>query len=336
MIHHPIIITGQIKCYDTAGNEIPCSGTGQDAAISSGFPWPSPRFTVLNDLVHDHLTDLYWTKDVNLAEFPLAWQEAFDFIREMNTEKRFGFDGWRLPNRRELQSLMSYQTKKPALPENHPFSNYYLGWYWTSTTSAVNTAYAWYIHLEGARMFYGRKDQYCFLWPVRGTGNSLLAGTGQQNCYDTKGKRIECRKSDQDGEFRIGAKWPSPRFSIKDGVVFDCLTNLYWLQEVDIIGVPVKWEEALASVHKLNAKQFLGIERWRLPNINELESLVDCSQHSPALPANHPFKKLRDTYWSSTSSFFETDWAWALYLDKGARGVGYKPDKNFYIWPLFS
>ena len=36
-----------------------------------------------------------------------------------------------------------------------------------------------------------------------------------------------------------------------------------------------------------------GTYSWRLPNINELESLVDCSAHSPALPHGHPFRDVQ-------------------------------------------
>jgi len=71
---------------------------------------------------------------------------------------------------------------------------------------------------------------------------------------------------------------------------------------------------------------------WRLPNINELESLVDCSAHSPALPHGHPFTEVREGYWSSTTSMFEPDWAWALYLTKGAVGVGQKKGAHFSVW----
>ena len=39
------------------------------------------------------------------------------------------------------------------------------------------------------------------------------------------------------------------------------------------------------------------------------ESLVDCSEHSPALPPSHPFRDVREGYWSSTTSMFEPDWA---------------------------
>jgi len=74
---------------------------------------------------------------------------------------------------------------------------------------------------------------------------------------------------------------------------------------------------------------------WRLPNINELESLVDCSTHSPALPNGHLFRDIREGYWSSTTSMFEPDWAWALYLSKGAVGVGQKKGPYFSVWPVY-
>jgi hypothetical protein len=48
-----------------------------------------------------------------------------------------------------------------------------------------------------------------------------------------------------------------------------------------------------------------GNLQWRLPSINELETLVDCSRHNPALPDGNPFTHVRDGYWSSTTSIFE-------------------------------
>ena len=38
--------TGQTKCYDLFGYEIPCAGTGQDGDLRMGVEWPKPRFTV--------------------------------------------------------------------------------------------------------------------------------------------------------------------------------------------------------------------------------------------------------------------------------------------------
>jgi len=68
---------------------------------------------------------------------------------------------------------------------------------------------------------------------------------------------------------------------------------------------------------------------WRLPTIWELESLVDTSRARPALSPGHPFGEELGGMWSSTSSGYDPAWAWVLYYDKGAVGVGYKPGKHF-------
>jgi len=117
---------------------------------------------------------------------------------------------------------------------------------------------------------------------------------------------------------------------VSRGEVIDRLTNLCWQQGADP-GGPATWAQALSVVEQLNERTG-DSPGWRLPNINELESLVDCSMHSPALPAGHPFAALQDVYWSSTTSLYEPDWAWALYLDKGAVGVGQKTQAKFHVW----
>ena len=325
--------TGQITCHDAAGNEIPCSGSGQDGELRKGFPWPIPRFEPEGDTVRDRLTGLVWTMDANIAKFPVAWQEALNYIVRMNRERTFGYSDWRLPNRRELRSLMSHQMIQPALPEGHPFRKVFLGWYWTSTTAAINTAYAWYIHMEGARMFYGNKEQFFLLWPVRGEGNGVLPATGQTRCHDASGGHIPCSGTGQDGEFLFGSAWPSPRFEVMGDAVIDRLTGLCWLRTADLTGKQVTWSQALAAVADFNQNAKKSAV-WRLPNINELESLIDCSTHSPALPAEYPFRDVREGYWSSTTSMFEPDWAWALYLSKGAVGVGQKWGAHFSVWAV--
>jgi len=329
-----LLHTGQKNCYDEAGNKIYCRGSGQDGEYRIGAPWPEPRFVVLDETVLDRLTGLTWSRDANPSGFPVTWQEALSKIAVMNQDNYLGGNDWRLPNRSELRSLMSYQSKKPALPAGHPFVNIFLGWYWTSTSAAINPAYAWSIHLEGARMFYGRKDQYYLFWPVRGRGSGVLPRTGQRHCYNSSGEIVSCTGSGQDGEHRLGQSWPVPRFEPEELTVFDRLTNLCWIRCADCSDGPVSWRQALAVVQNLNRSRFAGRDIWRLPNINELESLVDCSASRPALPEGHPFTGLREGYWSATSSFFETDWAWVLYLEKGACGVGHKPGRTFFVWPV--
>ena len=327
--------TGQEKCYDPRGHEIPCQGSGQDGELKLGLPWPEPRFALRGDIVEDRLTDLHWFRDANPNTFPVTWSEALEAIAELNRNRVLGHGDWRLPNRREMRSLMSYRNRKPSLPEGHPFVNPFLGWYWTSTSSAIDPAYAWYVHLEGARMFYGRKDQYYLFWPVRGKPINLPR-TGQGNCYDAGGREIPCTGSGQDGEFHLGAPWPEPRFETRDGLVRDRVTDLIWLKNSDPAGHLLDWSEALKLIAGLNRERLGGLANWSLPNINQLESLVDCRQAQPALPNGHPFENVREGYWSSTTSFFETDWAWVLYLHKGALGVGFKNGATFHAWPVAS
>ncbi|MHB8159648.1 MAG: Lcl C-terminal domain-containing protein [Thermoleophilia bacterium] len=343
--------TGQAYCHDADGRKIDCAGSGQDAEFSRGLAWSAPRFEVThksdaNGTVTDMLTGLVWTRDANPGEFPMDWAEAHEFVSRMNQNQEHGFEDWRLPDRRELRSLISHQTRNPALPEGHPFINVFPGWYWSTTTAAINDAFAWYVHMEGGRTFYGAKNQYYLVWPVRGEGNGVLPATGQAN----------------DSPF--GAVWPEPRFEVEPGggdeagggggendgdAVRDRLTGLIWQRAADLAGEPASWEEALGAVRKLNLED-AGLSadaersgakeprrdtaRWRLPNINELESLVDLSRHDPALPAGHPFTDYRDVYWSSTTSMFEPDWAWALYMNKGAVGVGRKGYARFHVWAV--
>ncbi len=326
-----IIHTGLERCYDMYGREIPCQGTGQDAAFKLGVPWPAPRFSVLShDLVRDELTNLEWSRKANFFDFPLTWQETLDEIKKLNREGFDGYSDWRLPNRREMRSIISHGQRKPALAEGHPFTDVFLGWYWTSTTSALAPGYAWYVHLEGARMFYGGKEQRYLAWPVRGNSRHIPR-TGQSECYDSRGEVITCSGTGQDADINAGHPWPVPRFNRQGLEVTDHLTGLIWHDPEVFAGQAVNWQQALDMVQQLK-----GGNEWRLPNINELESLVDASAHSPALPSGHPFTGLEDGYWSSTTSFFEPDWGYVLYLRKGAVGVGCKPGPEFRVWPVRS
>jgi len=67
------------------------------------------------DIVLDKLTDLYWPASASLAAFPLEWAKAHRFIEEMNAAAELGYSDWRLPNRRELRSLICRQSRRPAL-----------------------------------------------------------------------------------------------------------------------------------------------------------------------------------------------------------------------------
>jgi hypothetical protein len=167
-------------------------------------------------------------------------------------------------------------------------------------------------------------------WPVRGQ-SKVLPRTGQGRCFGTAGAVLDCAGSGHDAEVMAGAAWPKPRFAGQGGEVLDHLTGLVWRERADLGDGPVAWDAAIALVRELS--QADG-KAWRLPNINELESLVDASAADPALPGGHPFRQVGQAYWSSTSSFFEPDWSYCLYMHKGAVGVGYKAKPEFLVWAV--
>jgi hypothetical protein len=323
-ITHPVtkirpLSTGQNDCHDENGNIVNCAGSGQDAEFSSGIKWPDPRFETNGETVTDLLTGLIWSKNSNPAGFPMLWEESLDFIDSLNSQNFAGRNDWRMPNRKELHSLISFNENKPAIAAPNPFGKIFLAWYWTSTSYAGSLKHAWRVQLEGGRMFFGAKTEYSLLWPVCGE-SSNIALTGQKENYDQK-KR----------DSQHGVEWPKHRFMDDGETVADALTGLRWMKKADLCGA-VSWKEALEKVAELSAGD--NKNNWRMPNIRELESLIDASQSYPALSDRHPFTDTGDVYWSSTSSSFEYDWAMALYLDKGAVGVGFKTGDPFLVWPV--
>lgn len=171
------------------------------------------------------------------------------------------------------------------------------------------------------------------------TGFVQLPKTGQITSYATG----------DDGALQKGVAWPNPRFTDNgNGTVTDNLTGLIWLKNAncsDTVGSVSKthgnlvWAEAITWSNAL-ANGACGLSdsstagQWRLPNVAELESLVDSGQFSPALPVGHPFTGVQSYYyWSSSSYTFSPSNAWIVNVTGGY--VIYS-DKtyNLYVWPV--
>ncbi|OON97953.1 MAG: hypothetical protein ATN36_02020 [Epulopiscium sp. Nele67-Bin005] len=91
-----------------------------------------------------------------------------------------------------------------------------------------------------------------------------------------------------------------------DGTVTDNGTGLMWMS-VDA-GVAVDWEEALVLAKN---SDYAGYTDWRLPDVKELQSLVDYSGSYPAIdPAYFECSELLDNefyyYWTNTSAYFSS------------------------------
>ena len=299
-INELLLETDQAGCFDESGKAMDCRGTGQDGAVKQARRMDGPdRFGVTDDAVQDKLTGLVWHINANLSEFPLTWMEAFEFIRRINASRLSGVNAWRLPARKELFSLLSHQFINPSLPEGHPFYNVFHGYYWTRTESARLLNQAWDVHLGGGKVYRGMKHGSYMVWPVSGR----FAG--------------HCSMEN--------------RFIADGDSVYDRITCRYWYAGNKLNDGAITWKEALLAVEKLNETHDTGHGPWRLPNIRELESLVDDKKHSPAFADGFFINIVKDGYWSSTTSMYEPRYAWVLYPLDGAIGVGFKPNADFYV-----
>src|SRR5262245_23859252 len=165
--------TGQTTCLDAAGSPINCTGTGQDGAIQAGVPSPSPRFSDMHDgTVKDNLTTLIWLKNAECFGLQ-TWANALQAANTLASGACGLTDGsvagnWRVPNVRELESLIDFGTFNPALPSGHPFSGVQPAVYWSSTTIADDPGLAWGVSLVVGSPRPGGKADTSRVWPVRG------------------------------------------------------------------------------------------------------------------------------------------------------------------------
>ena len=166
--------------------------------------------------------------------------------------------------------------------------------------------------------------------------------TGQTTSYSNTGG--------EDGDLKKGVKWPKPRFKDNgDGTVKDNLTGLIWLKNADAFGWRT-WEQALADSNTL-ASGSAGLSDgskagdWRLPNRNELLSLIDVAYYAPALSSasgksqwasGDAFDDVQSNYyWSSSTNSHDSTYAWYVHLAGGHVYVEVKT-ASYYVWPVRS
>jgi len=316
----PVPDTGQTQSYtDTFGED-------------SDYTINPPSYTKLDDqgnalpdsatgwvMVRDNVTGLIWEVKQNKdgaadysnphdADNTYTWYDSNpetnggdagtpgdgtdteDFINTLNAAKFGGYSDWRLPTVKELTSIVNWGTYSPAVNTDY-FPNTLLSYYWSSTTPAYYTSGAWLVDFDVGGIYgYSDKSYSNYVHAVRG-----------------------------------GQDWSLDYLVINgDGTVTDTTTGLMWQQETS---EKMTWESAISYCETLT---LAGYDDWRMPNINELQSIVDYSKSSPSIDTTYFPDTVSSDYWSSTTLAYGSSDAWRVLF---VLGNVYNNDKSasYYV-----
>ncbi len=266
--------TGQTTSYtDTFGED-------------SDYDINAPAYTKLdasgNDLdagayewamVRDDVTGLIWevkTDDgfIHDKDDTYTWLDAQNtFIAQLNRDRFGGHSDWRLPTIKELYNIAHKGKDYSPVINTAYFPNTMSTAYWSSTARANSTDSVWIVHFSNGSLHYMDTGD------IHGHSYNVRAVRGGQN--------------------------NSILVDNGDDTVTDTATGLMWQQTE---AGAMNWEDALAYCENL---ELAGYTDWRLPNINELQSLVDFEKNFPSIdPTFFPGAESY-LYWSSTTYAIE-------------------------------
>ncbi len=185
--------------------------------------------------------------------------------------------------------------------------------YWSSSLVGYTEFKAFGIANSNGVLNSAQPSSNRYALPVRqAVGNTYpaqLFKTGQTESNSTT--------PGSDGVVQSGIAWPNPRFvegsNVESNCVTDNLTGLMWLKNLNAVnnGQKAAWESAIAMTDTLNAGNgYCGYKDWRLPNLNEMLSLLNIGADNFAAwlmsPTNQGGGGLvnvqSDTYWTSSVS----------------------------------
>jgi hypothetical protein len=258
-----VVDTGQDACYnDSTATSCPPPGGdfyGQDAQYAG----VRPKYVDNGDgTVTDLNTGLMWQKTsgdkVTYAE-AVAGAEAFSLA---------GYDDWRLPSIKELYSLIDFSGIDPS------------GWNGSDISSLVPFIDTGVFDFEYGDRSAGERiidAQYWSSTEYVATTMSGEATTFGVNFADGRIKGYG-RTNPRGGEMTQFVRYVrgNPDYDVNnfaddgDAAVTDLATGLMW-QKADS-GVGLNWQEALTYCESLDTA---GYNDWRLPNVKELQSIVD-------------------------------------------------------------
>ena len=302
------ICTGHNKCYDR-DNEIECplpdeDFYGQDAQYAAQGLCVQPNLVVKtingDKVVVDKNTGLKWQQSANEGTY--SWIDANTYCDELTYA---GFSDWRLPAPHEFLTIVDNSKYNPAIDTtiflNMLTDDY--GSFWTSKN---------YIGLNGNSGTTWRFDS--------SSGRIALS-------EKTKLYHAICVRGDE---------LPSGLFTVSDGtgdaVAIDLITGLVWQKTVP--KTTSSWKDALSYCENLT---YADCSDWRLPNKNELASLVNYSITNPPYSDFPEISDLNisdlayEMFWSSSTSVGEyNNDAWSIYFNDGDVCDEYK-EGNYHV-----
>jgi len=106
-------------------------------------------------------------------------------------------------------------------------------------------------------------------------------------------------------------------------VVKDTISKVEW-QDKDL-AAPMKWQAAIDYCH---SSSLAGYNDWRLPNINELKSIVSRVKYPAIVPE---FTQINSSsFWSSTTDLNENKQVWTIYFGEGTVSSSNK-NYNYHV-----
>ena len=171
-----------ISTYSTAGCAFP--GTGQSTSYTATFgedhdygnSASTMSFTIYNgaawggtatsSVTVDNRTGLMWvTNPVDAGiSGTTDWEGAITLCEGLAYAS---FADWRLPNIKELVSIVDYSCQSPSINTAY-FLNTQSSYYWSSTTTTVpSSSYAWSVSFNDGSMYYNGKTTNYYVRCVR-------------------------------------------------------------------------------------------------------------------------------------------------------------------------
>lgn len=291
--------TGQVKSYDADGTVVTDGSIKDDGYYRAG---KARSYGRSGNVVTDNATGLEW-QDNETIQKPWLTQANYDVGDYFNTLgdtattycTNLPPNGeWRLPSIEELQTLVNYSQHHPAVTEGI-FSYISSLDYWSSTTSATSAHAAWYVY------FYNGYSDYS---------------------YKAKSNYVRCVRGGQLGPSNLSRNDTTK-------IVTDTATGLQWQDDTIVETTERSWTEAIDYCE--NTLTLGGHSDWRLPNSNELFSIVEYSQYSPAINTLVFLHTATGAsyYWSSTTDADIASSAWYTDFRYGALELNAKGNSSY-------